>query len=82
MEYSVPIVEPKLRELSSEDISRDELDRSFREARQSFAPARKVREWDDKSPPPRTAKREVETSNDGPDDDYPGDDYSSQDIDD
>ncbi len=50
IEYSQPIVEPKLRELATKDISKDDLDRAFKEAYQAFESSRKVRTWNDKKP--------------------------------
>jgi hypothetical protein len=55
VEYSQAIVEPKLRELATGDIARDELDRAFRAARKAFAPARKIQKWDDRAPAARPA---------------------------
>mgnify|MGYP001075996156 FL=1 len=41
VEYAQAIVEPKLRNLTAEDISQDELDKPFRTARKKFASAHK-----------------------------------------
>jgi hypothetical protein len=42
LEYAREIVEPKLRELKSDDIPRDELDKAFQAARQAFHPDKTV----------------------------------------
>lgn len=53
VEYSLTIVEPMLRELTTSDISRNELDRAFKAARQAFTRTRKIHKWDDKTPAAR-----------------------------
>ncbi len=57
VEYTLAIVEPKLRELKAGDIDRAELDRAFKAARKDFAPTRKIRQWDDKPPAPSLARK-------------------------
>jgi len=49
VEYSLEIVEPKLRNLGNGDISLDELDQAFKSARKAFGLARKIRKWDNKT---------------------------------
>lgn len=49
LEYSLPIVEPKLRALAADDVPRDELDQAFRTALKTFAAARNVARWEGKA---------------------------------
>jgi len=44
LEYSLEIVEPKLRELGDGDISLKALDKAYKAARKKFAP-RKAKSW-------------------------------------
>jgi hypothetical protein len=50
IEYAEAIVKPKLRELAAGDITRDELDKAFKAARQAFTSTRKVRTVTDAKP--------------------------------
>lgn len=45
IEYAEAIVEPKLRELTTADISQKELDKAFKAARQAFSSSRKTSTW-------------------------------------
>lgn len=45
VEYAQAIVEPKLRELTEGDISREELNKAFKSAYKSFSSTHKVNEW-------------------------------------
>jgi hypothetical protein len=63
VEYAQAIVEPKLRDLTAEDISQDELDKAFRAARQKFAPSHRTSALSDA---PSTAKPAASKA----DDDY------------
>ena len=56
VEYSLEIVEPKLRNLGNGDISLGELDLAFKSARKAFGPARKIRKWDKKTSDATVAK--------------------------
>jgi hypothetical protein len=57
IEYAAAIVEPKLRELTTGDISQKELDEAFKTARQAFSSSRKSSTWSDtKSEAPRAKK--------------------------
>ena len=47
LEYSLEIVEPKLRELQPGDISLKELDSAFRTVRKAFNPGKVVKKWND-----------------------------------
>jgi hypothetical protein len=47
IEYSLAIVEPKLRELAEGDVSREELEKAFNTAYQAFTSSRKVSSWSD-----------------------------------
>ena len=49
VEYSLEIVEPKLRNLGNGDISVDELDLAFKVARKKFGPVRKIHKWNGKA---------------------------------
>jgi hypothetical protein len=69
IEYAKAIVEPKLRDLSDDDISRDELDKAFKAARQVFSSSHKSQSWADAKPVPPPAK-----SNDDEESDYDIDD--------
>jgi hypothetical protein len=69
VEYTLAIVEPKLRELTKSDISQDELDQAFKAARKDFAPARKTRQWDDKAPASKPARKKDDTDIEIADDD-------------
>lgn len=61
IEYSQAIVEPKLRELAASDISRDELDKAFKTARQAFLSAHKARAWSEtKQATPRAKDKDRE----------------------
>lgn len=57
VEYSLVIVEPKLRELTANDIPQKELDRAFRKARKTFDLARKVNKWESKASSARPARK-------------------------
>jgi hypothetical protein len=63
VEYSLEIVEPKLRNLGNGDISLDELDQAFKSARKAFGLARKIRKWDNKT----SAATVAQVDNDEPD---------------
>jgi hypothetical protein len=63
VEYSLEIVEPKLRNLGNGDISLDELDLAFKSARKAFGLARKIRKWDNK----KYAATVAQVDNDEPD---------------
>ena len=63
VEYAQAIVEPKLRDLTAEDISQDELDKAFRAARQKFASSHRTSALSDA---PSTAKTAASKA----DDDY------------
>lgn len=63
VEYSLEIVEPKLRNLGNGDISLDELDQAFKSARKAFGLARKIRKWDNK----KYAATVAQVDNDEPD---------------
>ncbi len=69
VQYTLAIVEPKLRELKAGDINRDELDQAFRAARKDFAAARKIRQWEDKAPAPSPARKKDEAEFEITDDD-------------
>jgi len=58
VEYLQAIVEPKLRELTDGDISKDELDKAFKAAYQDFSSSRKARTWTDKKPAASRVKNE------------------------
>ena len=71
VEYAQAIVEPKLRDLSAEDISQDELDKAFRTARKKFASSHKSSDLSDAR---STAKPAASKANDDYDIDEDGDD--------
>ena len=50
IEYARAIVEPKLRELDTGDIPREELDEAFKAARQVFSSSRKISTWSETKP--------------------------------
>ena len=50
IEYARAIVEPKLRELTTEDIPQKELDEAFNAARQAFLSSRNITTWSDTKP--------------------------------
>jgi hypothetical protein len=50
IEYARAIVEPKLRELTSEDIPQIELDEAYNAARQAFLSSRNITTWSDTKP--------------------------------
>ena len=58
IEYSQAIAEPKLRDLTTGDISRDELDKAFKAAYQAFSSSHKIRTWSDTKPSAARAKSE------------------------
>jgi hypothetical protein len=58
IEYAQAIVEPKLRELTADDISQDDLEKAFKIAHQAFTSTRKVQTWSDKKPVAPLAKDE------------------------
>jgi len=60
IEYAQAIVEPKLRELTADDISQDDLDKAFRAALQAFSSTRKVQAWTDTKPAAPRVKKEDE----------------------
>jgi hypothetical protein len=65
IEYAAAIVEPKLRELTTGDISQKELDEAFKTARQAFSSSRKSSTWSDtKSEAPRAKKTSEEDESD------------------
>lgn len=69
VEYSLAIVEPKLRELAKGDITQDELDRAFKAARQAYTATRKIRTWDDKKPAAKPARKKEDADIEIADDD-------------
>lgn len=62
LEYSREIVEPKLRELTSEDIPLRELESAFRAARKAFLAGKTINKWE-KGPPASSTRvsKEIET---------------------
>ncbi len=50
VEYSLKVVESKLRKLQPEDISLKELDSAFESARKTFNPVKVVKKWSDAAP--------------------------------
>jgi hypothetical protein len=50
IEYARAIVEPKLRELTTDDIPKKELDVAFKEARQAFLSSRNITTWSETKP--------------------------------
>jgi hypothetical protein len=58
IEYAQAIAEPKLRELTAEDVSQEELDKAFKAAFQAFLSSHKVRAWDDTKPTASPVKNE------------------------
>jgi hypothetical protein len=50
IEYARAIVEPKLRELTTDDIPQKELDVAFKEARQAFLSSRNITTWSETKP--------------------------------
>jgi hypothetical protein len=75
VEYAQAIVEPKLRDLTAEDISQDELDKAFRAARKNFASSHRTSALSDAQP---TAKPAASKSNE----DYDIDEDSDEDMED
>jgi hypothetical protein len=71
VEYAQAIVEPKLRDLTAEDISQDELDKAFRAARQKFASSHRTSALSDTQPAakPATSKADDDYDIDEVDDD-------------
>ena len=59
LEYSLEIVEPKLRDLKDGEISLKELDSAFKAARKAFSAGRTTKKWSDEAPP-RAALAESE----------------------
>lgn len=84
IEYARAIVEPKLRELTTDDMPQKELDDAFKAARLEFASSRKSSTWAEAKPAASRAKNndedelEIELSEDDDNDD---DDYSDYDDD-
>ena len=63
VEYALPIVEPKLRELTEEDISQKELEKSFKAARKVFSSTHKVAIVADTKPvTPEVKDNEIDSS--------------------
>jgi hypothetical protein len=60
VEYAKAIVEPKLRELNTEDIPQRELDEAFRAARGAFSSSGKVSAWSETKPAAPPVKKKVE----------------------
>ena len=61
IEYARAIVEPKLRELTSEDIPQIELDEAYNAARQAFLSSRNITTWSDTKPvAPRVKNQDEE----------------------
>jgi hypothetical protein len=79
IEYSKAIVEPKLRELETGDISRDELNKAFKAARQAFTCSRKVRSLTDTKPATPRTKDENDTLDIGMEDDDEIEDFIDDD---
>jgi len=52
LEYSIAIVETKLRELKPDDISLEELSSAFKSARKVFNPGKAAKSWRDTAPAP------------------------------
>jgi hypothetical protein len=50
IEYARAIVEPKLRELTTDDIPKKELDVAFKEARRAFLSSRNITTWSETKP--------------------------------
>ncbi len=50
IEYSQPIVEPKLRELAAGDISQNVIDKAFKKAYRAFSSSRNIQTWSEKKP--------------------------------
>ena len=50
IEYARAIAEPKLRELTADDIPQKELDEAFKAARQAFLSSRNIKTWSDTRP--------------------------------
>lgn len=70
VQYSLAIVEPKLRKLAKDDISQDELEQAFKNARKSFTALHKVNKWDDeKAPAPKAARQDDDDIDIGDEDD-------------
>jgi hypothetical protein len=60
IEYARAIVEPKLRELTSEDIAQKELDEAFKAALLAFSSTHKISTWPDTKPAAPRVKNEDE----------------------
>lgn len=58
LEYSLEIVEPKLRELKDGEVSIKELDGAFKTARKAFASGKATKKWSDDAPPVSAADNE------------------------
>jgi len=69
VEYALPIVEPKLRELTEEDVSRKELEKSFKAARKVFSSTHKITALADTMPAALAVKKEESNDIDTPDND-------------
>jgi hypothetical protein len=70
VEYSLAIVEPKLRELGKGDLSKDDLDKAFKAARKTFATARKLVKQEGKAPSAKPGrKKDAELDDDSIEDD-------------
>ncbi len=81
IEYARAIVEPKLRELTTEDIPQKELDEAFKTALQEFSSSHKINTWSDTKPATPRVKNEddeddldIDISDDDDMDEF--DDYS------
>ena len=72
VEYAKAIVEPKLRELTTEDLPQKELDKAFTAARKAFSSTRNINTWSDikpAAPPVKNKDEDDELDIDIPDED-------------
>jgi len=60
IEYAKAIVEPKLRELTTGDITQKELDKAFKAARKAFSSTRNVSTWSETKPTTPPVKKKGE----------------------
>jgi len=58
LEYSLEIVEPKLRELKDGEVSLKELDSAFKAARKAFSAGKVAKKWSDEAPAAPVTERE------------------------
>lgn len=58
VEYARAIVEPKLRELTIEDIPQKELDAAFKTALHAFSSSHRINTWSDTKPAARRVSNE------------------------